>query len=91
MTVLECRTDPVELARGRRVLKKRLGELRQASPGLTVLKDWRPTIPVVLAEVTVQGQRTPLLVDPLFLFQRCGVRFHLPPELELHGDDWAEC
>lgn len=76
--MMEVHLNDLELARGKRDLVKRLGELRQASPSMTVVKDFSPA-PARLVEINFRGRLVEVLVDPLDIFRRAGVEI-VPPD-----------
>ena len=86
--MMEVTLDDLELARGRRDIVKRLGELRQASPSMRVVKDFSPA-PARLVEMMFQGRLIEVLVDPLDIFRRAGVEI-VPPDWITEPNEWQE-
>lgn len=83
----------IELARGRRNLVTRLGELRQACPSLRIVEAFE-LAPMMLVEMNLHGHQTQVLVDPLDVSRRLGLRPALPAWMEElsneAGDGWLE-
>ncbi|MGK2926491.1 MAG: hypothetical protein ACSLE2_12820 [Lysobacterales bacterium] len=84
---------PFECQRGKRLLAKRLGELRQCNPAHFVVTDFG-NLPMAQVEVLMRGNKTALLVDPLDIWQRLGLPRELPEwmqELDADESGWIEC
>ena len=82
----------IELARGSRELAARLGELRQACPTARIIDDFA-LVPMMILEVILHGHPTQVMVDPLSVMRRLGIKSELPARLEemATNDDAGDC